>query len=91
MSNKKMKIVSISIEPELHESLKTAATKAGWTTSKLARNLFTKYLPSNGETPVVLRVPAQFKDDPAGLKAWLDAKVVTIVKSFSEDGNDGQN
>jgi hypothetical protein len=89
MSEKKLKIMSLSIEPEMQDLLKASAKKAGCSVSSLIRNLVEKHLSlivnDGDEIPVILKIPTHLKDDPEGLQKWLGIKVEAIVKALSSE------
>lgn len=84
---KKLKIMSLSVEPEMHELLKESAKKMGWSTSQLVRELVKRYLDlivqDNDEVPVILRIPGKLKGDKAALVEWLGVKSGAIVNALS--------
>ncbi|MHA2427944.1 MAG: hypothetical protein ACXADB_07970 [Candidatus Hermodarchaeia archaeon] len=85
--NEKKKIMSLSVEPEMHILLKKSSKKMGWSTSQLVRELVSKYLDlvvQDEETiPVILRIPAEYKENPEKLKQWLTIKVEAIHKALT--------
>lgn len=84
MSDKKLRVMSISVEPEMQELLKNSAKKAGKNVSSLIRDLVENHLAlivnEGEEVPIILKVPAYLKDDEKGLKDWLALKTDAIVK-----------
>ena len=88
MSDKKLKIMSLSVEPELHELLKSTAKKGGYhSVSKMVRDLVDKHLSllvnDGEEIPVILKVPAHLKGNEEGLKQWLAQKTAAVVKALA--------
>jgi len=86
---KKLKIMSLSVEPEMHELLKESAKIKGWSTSQLMRELVDRYLdlivPKNGTdetTGVVLRIPGKLKDDQEALTEWMNVKSNCIISAL---------
>lgn len=87
-TEKKTKIVSLSLEPEMHELIKSSAKKLGHkNVSQLVRDLVSKYLVlmvnDKDEIPVILHVPGEFKGDRGRLKEWLDRKAAAIAEALS--------
>jgi hypothetical protein len=86
MSEKKLKIVSLSIEDEMHDLLKSSSKKAGCSVSSLVRELVTKYLGlivnDGDKIPVILEIPSHLKGDDENLKIWLTIRVDAIVKAL---------
>lgn len=84
---KKLKIMSLSVEPEMQDLLKVSSKKLGLSVSALVRDLVDKHLDllvnDGEEIPVILRIPTSLKGDEAALKAWLDARVTAISKALS--------
>jgi len=87
MSEKKLKIMSLSIEPEMQDLLKVSAKKAGISVSSLIRSLVDKHLSlivnDGEEIPVILKIPAHLKDEEEGLKKWLEAKSEAIFNALT--------
>jgi metal-responsive CopG/Arc/MetJ family transcriptional regulator len=84
MSENKLKIISLSLEPEMHELVKTSAKKLGHkNVSQMFRDLISKYLDllvnDKDETPVIIRIPNFLLEDKVKLKSWLNSKVKAIV------------
>jgi hypothetical protein len=80
----KSKIVSLSLDPEMHETIKEAANKLGHkNVSQLIRDLVSKYLGllvnDNDDIPVIIRIPGGLRDSPDELRAWLRAKSEAIA------------
>jgi len=79
----KLKIVSVSLEPEMHDLLKNSAKKLGISVSLLIRELVNKYLDlmvnDSDEVPVILRIPSHLKSDADQLKQWLAVKTNAIT------------
>lgn len=81
------KVISLSVDPEIHDQMRVAAKKMGWGVSEMVRNLVTKYMDllvnDDDQVPVVLRIPAELKEDPDGLKAWLEGRSAAIVQALT--------
>lgn len=97
MSNQNKKVMSIAIDPTLHEELKKYAKRRGQSASSYVQSLIEKALKIDVDEepmivgkpadesilPVVLRVPTSLKGDLDGLKAWMEAKIGGIVNKLS--------
>lgn len=88
MENKtKLKIMSLSVEPEMHELLKASSKKTGDSVSKIIRELVGKHLNlvvnDGEEIPIILKVPAELKGDEEKLRKWLDSRTNAIVKALA--------
>lgn len=84
----KIKIMSLSLDPEMHELIKDSAKKLGHkNVSQLIRDLVSKYMDllvnDSDETPVILKIPNHLKEDPVKLKEWLDLKSDAITKALT--------
>ena len=85
---KKLKIMSLSVEPEMHELLKESAKKMGWSTSQLVRELVNRYLDlvvqdNEDMQPVVLRIPGKVREDKEKLREWLQFKANAIADALT--------
>jgi hypothetical protein len=89
MSEKKLKIMSLSIEPEMQDLLKVSAKKAGCSVSSLIRKLVEKHLNllvnEGEEIPVILKIPTHYKEDEVELRKWLGQKTEAIVKALTAE------
>jgi Arc/MetJ-type ribon-helix-helix transcriptional regulator len=88
MSKEKIKIVSLSLDPEMHEKIKSSARKLGHkNVSQVIRDLVSKYLGllvnDSDDIPVIIKIPAELKDKPDKLKAWLYQKSEAITKALT--------
>lgn len=82
--NKKLNIMSLSVEPEMQEMLNRHAKKKGVSRSQLVRDMVEKYLINEDEVvPVILKIPSHLKGDAEGLRKWLDQKASAIVKALA--------
>jgi metal-responsive CopG/Arc/MetJ family transcriptional regulator len=89
---KEIKIMSLSLEPEMHELIKNSAKKLGHkNVSQLIRDLVSKYLDllvnDNEDIPVILRIPNGLKENREQLKSWLDQKSEAITNALTENEN----
>lgn len=83
----KTKIVSLSLDPEMHEAVKDAAKKLGHkNVSQVMRDLVSKFLAlmvnDTDEIPVIIRVPGELVGDPEGMRRWLKAKSEAIADAL---------
>lgn len=83
----KSKIVSLSLDPQMHDLIKEAAVKLGHkNVSQVIRDLVNKYmwlLVNDGDDiPVIIRVPGSLADDKESLRAWLKAKGEAIADAI---------
>lgn len=88
MASEKIKIMSLSLDPEMHELIKNSAKKLGHkNVSQLIRDLVSKYLDllvnDAEDTPVILRIPKSIRENPEDLGAWLKIKMEAIAKALS--------
>lgn len=86
--SKKLKIMSLSVEPEMQELLKNSSKKMGCSVSSLVRDLVDKHIDlivnDGEEIPVILKIPTSLRGNPEELKVWLDSRVSGIVKALSK-------
>lgn len=86
--SKKLKIMSLSVEPEMQELLKNSSKKMGCSVSSLVRDLVDKHIDlivnDGEEIPVILKIPTNLRGNPDQLKEWLDSRVAGIVKALSQ-------
>ncbi len=83
--NKKLNIMSLSVEPEMQEKLKKYAKSKDISVSKLIRDLVDKYLVAEDDIiPVILKIPTKLKGDPENLQKWMETKSSAIVKALSQ-------
>jgi hypothetical protein len=88
MSKEKIKIVSLSLDPEMHEQIKSSARKLGHkNVSQVIRDLVSKYLGllvnDSDDIPVIIKIPSELKDNPDKLKSWLYQKSEAITKALT--------
>lgn len=84
----KAKIVSVSLDPEMHEAIKSASKKLGHkNASQVVRDLISKYLGllvnETDEIPVIIRIPGSLVGDEGRLRSWLAAKAEAIADAVS--------
>ena len=82
--SKNKKIISLSIDPDLHETLVDLKKKRGESVSKIVTGLVDRFVgvvASEEEiVPVVLKIPAHLREDPVAMKEWLDRRTEAVVK-----------
>lgn len=93
---KNKKVMSIAIEPELHEELKDYSRRKGLSASSYVGMLVSKALklsidddpiivgkPVDEDVlPVILKIPAQLRGNRDSLKIWMDAQSAGIVNKL---------
>jgi Arc/MetJ-type ribon-helix-helix transcriptional regulator len=87
MSKAKAKIVSVSLDPEMHEAIKSASNKLGHkNASQVVRDLISRYLGllvnDTDDVPVIIRVPGEIVGDEERLRSWLGAKAEAIADAL---------
>jgi len=83
---KKLNIMSLSVDPEIQERLKSVAKKRNVSVSKLVRDLIEKYLGNDDdshEITVILKIPKHLKEDPPELERWMSLRMEGIVKALT--------
>ena len=81
--------MSLSISPDVHLELKSAAKKGGFSSvSKMLRELIDRHLDllvnDSEEIPIILRVPGNLRGDKTGLESWFSKKSTAIVDALSK-------
>ena len=93
---KNKKVMSIAIEPELHDELKEYSKKKGLSVSSYVGVLISKAVklsidddplvvgkPADEDVvPVILKIPGSLKGDKEGLKSWLDTQTGVLVSKL---------
>ena len=92
MSENKLKIMSLSLDSEMYELVKSSSKKLGHkNVSQMIRDLISKYLDllvnDKDETPVILRIPNSLRDNPKELEDWLGVRTQALAKALSKDEN----
>jgi len=99
MNDKKnKKVMSIAIEPELHDNVKEYVKRKGLSASEYIGDLIKKGVKINIDDdpmvigvsndgrdvlPVVLKIPSQFKGNKESLTEWLNTQSSAIVKKLA--------
>jgi hypothetical protein len=83
----KSKIVSLSLDSEMHELIKDAAKKLGHkNVSQVIRDLVSKYIGllvnDTDDIPVIIRIPGSLAGDRKALRAWLEVKSEAISNAI---------
>jgi hypothetical protein len=83
----KVKIISLSLEPEMHDMIKDSAKKLGHkNVSQLFRDLVSKYLGlmvnESDDIPVIIRIPGDLRDNPEKIREWLRFKADAIADAL---------
>jgi hypothetical protein len=87
MSENKIKIMSLSLDSEMYELVKTSSKKLGHkNVSQMIRDLISNYLNllvnDNDEIPIILKIPSNLKNNPQELEDWLKTRTEAIVKAL---------
>jgi hypothetical protein len=88
MPENKLKIMSLSLEPDMYDLVKTSAKKMGHkNVSQMIRDLISKYLDllvnEKDETSVIIRVPNSLLEDKKELGNWMSIKAKAITEALS--------
>lgn len=84
----KNKIVSISLDSEMHDSIKKVATRLGHNnSSQVVRELISKYLwlisNDSDYVPVIIKIPSELLGKEDDLRDWLGLKAEAIADALS--------
>lgn len=89
MINKKISNISLSVDSETQELLKTVAKKRKVSVSKLVRDIVEKHLSPTEEhedvDTVIFKIPNNAKATEVDLRNWLSPRVENIVKALAMD------
>lgn len=90
MPDKKIKIMSLSLDEDMFKLIKDSSKKLGHkNTSQLMRDLISKYLPlvvnDKDELPIILKIPMELTKNKVELEKWLDEKKNVILKKISNE------
>lgn len=85
----KIKIMSLSLDPEMHDLIKNSAKKLGHkNASQLIRDLVSKYLDllvnDNEDIHVILKIPNELKENAVELRSWLAQKSEAITNALAQ-------
>ena len=89
MTNKKINNMSLSVDPEIQELLKTVAKKRKVSVSKLVRDIVEKHLSSTDQQEhedidtVIFKIPNSVKVTEEELRNWLNPRVEGIVRALT--------
>jgi hypothetical protein len=86
---KNVKIMSLSLDPEMHELLKNSAKKLGHkNVSQLVRDLVSRHMDlmvnDKDEVPVIIKVPENLVSDENRLRSWLRFKADAIADALTD-------
>jgi metal-responsive CopG/Arc/MetJ family transcriptional regulator len=89
MPENKLKIMSLSLDSEMYDLVKSSSKKLGHkNVSQMIRDLISKYLDllvnDNDEIAIILKIPSSLKNKPEELKSWLSVKSEAVLKALSE-------
>jgi len=82
--SRNVKVVSLSLEPEMHDKLKSLSKQKGLNNvSQLIRDVLDRFLILDDDIiPVIVKIPINLKGDKEGLKSWLEKKSDALVNHF---------
>lgn len=92
MSENKLKIMSLSLDSEMYDLVKSSSKKLGHkNVSQMIRDLISKYLDllvnDKDEIPIILRIPSELKENPKELEEWLSVRTKALVKALSDENS----
>lgn len=92
MSENKLRIMSLSLDAEMYDLVKSSSKKLGHkNVSQMIRDLISKYLDllvnDKDEIPIILRVPSELRNDPKELEDWLSVRTQALVKALSNENS----
>jgi predicted DNA-binding ribbon-helix-helix protein len=82
--SKKGNILSLSMDTEIQEKLKSVAKKRNVSVSKLVRDLADKFLNEEDNVDmVILKVPKDLRKNDVALKDWLSQRVEAVIGTLT--------
>jgi len=82
--SKKGNILSLSMDTDIQEKLKSVAKKRNVSVSKLVRDLADKFLNEEDNVDmVILKVPKDLRKNDVALKDWLSQRVEAVVGTLT--------
>lgn len=80
---KKKKVVSLALEPSIHEALKRQSAIKDVSVSCYVSEIIEKHLSvDQGSVKIVLTIPKEKTNDSESLQQWLNQKSLAIVTHF---------
>lgn len=82
--SKKGNILSLSMDTDIQEKLKSVAKKRNVSVSKLVRDLADKFLNEEDNVDmVILKVPKNLRKNDVALKDWLSQRVEAVIGTLT--------
>lgn len=82
--SKKGNILSLSMDPDIQEKLKSVAKKRDTSVSKLVRDLAEKFINEDDSVDmVVLKVPKSLRGNEREIREWFDKRVSSAVQTLA--------
>jgi len=83
--SKKGSILSLSMDADVQEKLKTVAKKRDVSVSKLVRDLADKFLNEEDNVDmVVLKIPKELRKDSGKLREWIQQRTDMVIRTLSQ-------
>ena len=86
MTAKKGTIMSLSIDLDMQERMKSVAKRRNISVSKLVRDMAEKNLPSSDEAEfdtVIFKIPKSTVADRSALRTWLSSRLDAVVNALA--------
>ena len=82
---KKNNVMSLAMELDFQEKIKTIAKKRNKSVSAFIRECLEKFIDSdtNPVYTVILKIPTALKDDRKTMQEWLDVRTQSILKTLT--------
>lgn len=82
--SKKGNILSLSMDPDIQEKLKSVAKKRDTSVSRLVRDLADKFVNEDDSVDmVVLKVPKGLRGNEPAIREWFDRRVASAVQALA--------
>jgi predicted DNA-binding ribbon-helix-helix protein len=82
---KKNNVMSLAMELDFQEKIKTIAKKRNKSVSAFIRECLEKFIDSDANPvyTVILKIPTSLKDDRKTMQEWLDVRTQSILKTLT--------
>lgn len=81
--SKKGSILSLSMDPDIQEKLKSVAKKRDTSVSKLVRDLAEKFINEDDSVDmVVLKMPKSLRGNEQAMREWFEKRVSSAIQAL---------
>lgn len=81
--SKKGSILSLSMDPDIQEKLKSVAKKRDTSVSKLVRDLAEKFINEDDSVDmVVLKMPKSLRGNEQAMREWFEKRISSAIQAL---------